>query len=42
MRAHWQSGLDDIRRTLADPHRLDWPAPEAGIVTHDVHRDHLA
>jgi hypothetical protein len=38
MRAHWQSGLDDIRRTLVDPRRLDPPAPEFGIVTHDVHR----
>ena len=38
MRAHWQSGLEDIRRTLADPSRLDPPVPELGIVTHDVHR----
>lgn len=38
MRAHWQSGLDDIRRTLVDTRRLDPPAPELGIVTHDVHR----
>lgn len=38
MRAHWQSGLDDIRRTLADPRRLDLPHPDIGIVTHDVHR----
>ncbi|WP_194473052.1 patatin-like phospholipase family protein [Bradyrhizobium sp. CCBAU 51753] len=38
MRAHWQSGLEDIRRTLADPGRLDRPAPELGIVTHDIHR----
>jgi NTE family protein len=38
MRCHWQSGLEDIRRTLADPRRLDPPAPELGIVTHDVHR----
>jgi NTE family protein len=38
MRAHWQSGLEDIRRTLADPRRLDPPPPELGIVTHDVHR----
>ena len=38
MRTHWQSGLDDIRRTLAEPRRLDRPAPELGIVTHDVHR----
>jgi NTE family protein len=38
MRAHWQSGLEDIRRTLAEPRRLDLPPPELGIVTHDVHR----
>jgi NTE family protein len=38
MRAHWQSGLEDIRRTLAEPHRLDLPPRELGIVTHDVHR----
>jgi NTE family protein len=38
MRSHWQSGLEDIRRTLADPRRLDPPAPELGIVTHDIHR----
>jgi NTE family protein len=38
MRAHWQSGLEDIRRTLAEPHRLDPPPPELGMVTHDVHR----
>jgi NTE family protein len=38
MRAHWQSGLDDIRRTLADPGRLNPPSPEQGIVTHDIHR----
>ena len=38
MREHWQSGLDDIRRTLADPRRLDRPSPEVGVVTHDVHR----
>lgn len=38
MRAHWESGLEDIRRTLADPRRLNLPAPELGIVTHDIHR----
>ncbi|PAY09647.1 hypothetical protein CK489_03410 [Bradyrhizobium sp. UFLA03-84] len=38
MRAHWQSGLEDIRRTLCDPRRLDLPAPELGIITHDIHR----
>jgi NTE family protein len=39
MREHWQSGLDDIRRTLADPCRLNRPPPERSIVTHDVHRE---
>jgi NTE family protein len=39
MREHWQSGLNDIRRTLADPRRLNRPAPGLGIVTHDVHRE---
>ena len=39
MRAHWQSGLDDMRRTLADPRRVDRPPPDLGIVTHDVHHD---
>ena len=38
MREHWQSGLDDIRRTLADPRRLDRPASAIGVVTHDIHR----
>lgn len=38
MREHWQSGLDDIRRTLADPSRLNRPTVEQGLVTHDLHR----
>ena len=38
MLAHWRSGLEDIRRTLADPRRLDPPPPEEGVVTHDIHR----
>ncbi|WP_245453797.1 DUF3734 domain-containing protein [Bradyrhizobium sp. AC87j1] len=38
MRRHWQSGLEDIRRTLSDRRRLDPPPPELGIVTHDIHR----
>lgn len=42
MRAHWQSGLDDIRRTLIDPRCLARPAPEQGMVTHDIHREHSA
>ena len=38
MREHWQSGLEDTRRTLK---RRDWLAlPDHGIVVHDVHRDH--
>jgi NTE family protein len=39
MREHWQSGLEDTRRTLK---RRDWLAlPETGmgIVVHDVHRE---
>src|SRR6201991_2484280 len=39
MREHWQSGLEDTRRTLK---RRDWLAmPEQGhgIVVHDVHRE---
>jgi hypothetical protein len=41
-REHWQSGLDDVRRTLADPRRLDRPPPELGIITHDVHHEDSA
>ena len=40
MREHWQSGLEDTRRTLQ---RRDWlamPEPGAGLVVHDVHREH--
>ena len=39
MREHWQSGLDDTRRTLK---RKDWlalPEEGKGIVVHDVHRE---
>jgi NTE family protein len=42
MREHWRSGLDDIRRTLADPRRLSRPSPGLGIATHDVHRESRA
>ena len=38
MRSHWQSGLDDMRHTLAHPQRLAAPDPERPFVTHDVHR----
>ena len=40
MREHWQSGLEDTRRTLK---RRDWlalPEQGMGIVVHDVHREH--
>lgn len=37
MRSHWQSGLDDMRRSLAQPGWLDLPSPEQPFVTRDVH-----
>ena len=39
MREHWDSGLEDTRRTLK---RRDWltlPDTGMGIVVHDVHRE---
>ncbi|MBB5213454.1 DUF3734 domain-containing protein [Parapusillimonas granuli] len=41
MREHWSSGLQDIRRTLADPSRLAMPDDASGFVTHDVHREEI-
>jgi NTE family protein len=41
MREHWESGLDDIRRTLAYPEWLERPDNESGTITHDVHRLHV-
>lgn len=41
MREHWQHGLADIRKTLADPERLAMPDRDVGFVTHDVHREEL-
>jgi len=38
MRSHWDSGLADMRHTLAHPHWLERPTPERPFVTHDVHR----
>jgi len=38
MREHWESGLDDIRRTLTYPEWLERPDNESGVITHDVHR----
>jgi NTE family protein len=42
MTEHWDVGLGDARRTLADPRRLERPSAEVGVVTHDVHRDERA
>ncbi|MGB3290332.1 MAG: patatin-like phospholipase family protein [Burkholderiaceae bacterium] len=41
MRDHWAGGLEDIRRTLADPERLAMPENASGFVTHDIHREEL-
>ncbi|MDS1141069.1 patatin-like phospholipase family protein [Pusillimonas sp. SM2304] len=41
MRGHWNSGLQDIRQTLADPQRLAMPENASGFVTHDVHREEI-
>jgi len=38
MRDHWQFGLADIHRTLAQPRVLERPAPDQSFVSHDVHR----
>lgn len=38
MRAHWQSGLADMRHTLEHPQWLAPPPAEQPFVTHDVHR----
>jgi NTE family protein len=39
MREHWESGLQDIRGTLAHHDWLDMPDGESHFVTHDIHRD---
>jgi NTE family protein len=39
MLQHWESGLDDIRDSLAQPGWLDMPDNDASFVTHDIHRD---
>lgn len=41
MREHWQTGLQDIRHTLAHKEYLALPNNEAGFITHDVHRDEI-
>ncbi|MGC9185668.1 MAG: DUF3734 domain-containing protein, partial [Thiomonas sp.] len=39
MRAHWQSGQDDMHRTLDHPDWFAPPSAEQGFVTHDVHAE---
>jgi NTE family protein len=39
MREHWQSGLDDTRRTLKRREWMALPDDGMGIVVHDVHRE---
>jgi NTE family protein len=38
MDEHWESGLEDIRRSFGHPEWFDVPSHELGFVTHDVHR----
>lgn len=38
MLEHWESGLADMRRSLARHDWLEVPSREVGFVTHDVHR----
>ena len=38
MREHWESGLEDIRNSLAHREWFNVPSREQGFVTHDVHR----
>jgi NTE family protein len=39
MREHWDSGLEDTRRTLKRRDWLELPEAGMGIVVHDVHRE---
>ncbi|WP_293375872.1 patatin-like phospholipase family protein [Phenylobacterium sp.] len=39
MREHWASGLLDTERTLTRKDWLQMPPPNAGILTHDIHRE---
>ena len=39
MREHWQSGYEDMGRTLKRQDWLELPAAGAGIIVHDVHRE---
>jgi len=37
MRAHWLSGLDDIRKTLSRQNWLNMPEGDSGFVARDIH-----
>lgn len=37
MLEHWESGLNDITRSLAQPGWLDIPDDDVGFLTHDIH-----
>lgn len=39
MREHWESGLADIRQTLAKPDVLARPTQDSCFVAHDIHRN---
>jgi NTE family protein len=39
MREHWQSGLEDTRRTLMRREWLKMPEEGTSILVHDVHRE---
>ena len=39
MREHWESGLADIRKTLAKPGILARPTQDSCFVAHDIHRN---
>ena len=39
MREHWESGLADIRQTLAKPGILARPTQDSCFVAHDIHRN---
>ncbi len=38
MRGHWDSGREDMQRTLAHPSYFAPPPRDVGVVTHDIHR----
>ncbi|HEX6703182.1 MAG TPA: patatin-like phospholipase family protein [Albitalea sp.] len=38
MRDHWASGLEDVTKSLGNPHWLELPPEDRPFVTHDVHR----